>query len=369
MRLPQALLSSKRSGWALVLFLTILSSGLAEDWHIVTGFGDDLFPSVIVSTATLKEDESDKDPLVLGDTFGLLGVALEAPEKGAKVRVEIRSRRLIEPSVFEGTLARKGKVYEIYPVLRYDYDSLLRVRQPFPEIVTVSVSLNGQSLGTKDKRMLVRSVNDCPFGMSDEDGNYTPLDILFAAYVNENHPEVDRILSEALDSGDTRSFAGYQGSADDVLHEMQAVYNALKRRGFSYSSITRPSVESDEVAAQHVRLIGDSVKTSQANCVDGSVLFASIFRKMGLDPFLVSIPGHMFVGVYLDPKGEEFACIETTMLGSNSFEEAVEAGNEQFAEHEKRLTAEDGSNPEHAIVDISAAREEGVLPLREPSAD
>jgi len=354
--------------------LLVVGSGFSraadsESWDMLTQFGNDLYPSVIVSTSTFQTDPEDDDPTVLGDQMGQIGAIVEAPEDDARVKVEVSSQKLISPSVFEARLPKGGEIYSIFPFLSYDYDSLLKVRQPFPENVTVRVTIDGERLGQKQKRMLARSVNDCPFGVADEDGQYTSLDILFAAYVNENHPFVDEILGEALNSGDTKSFAGYQGNHDDVLRELEAIWNALKERGFAYSSITRPSVNRDKVYTQHVRLIGDSIKTAQANCVDGSVLFASVFRKLGLDPFLISIPGHMFLGVYLDGEHSDFACIETTMLSSSTFAEAVQAGNEQFKKHHDELTAEDSNDPNYALIDIDAARKMGILPLREPSAE
>lgn len=363
---------------ALQLLLTALTISLPSvakcedplpEWDIIAAFGNSLFPSAIVATSTIQEDEDDYDPFVLGEAYGLLGAIIESPRKNAKVRVEVSSQRFIEPSVFEGTLPKGGKIYEVYPLLRYDYEALLSVRQPVPEAVAVTVSIDGKPLGTKHERMLIRSVNDCPFAIVDENEDVIAMDFLFAAYVNENHPFVDEVLAEALDSGDTDSFAGYQGSADDVLLEMEAVWNALQRRGFAYSSITRASAQDKDLFTQHVRLVGDAVKTSQANCVDGSVLMASVFQKLGLDSFLVSVPGHMFVGVYLDPNGDEFACVETTMLGTSDFVDAVEAGNQQFAEHEEALLAEDGNDPRYSLVEITAAREIGILPLREPDAD
>jgi len=346
---------------------------LAEDaaeWEIITGLDGDLYPSVIIATSTYKfPDEEGKNPNVVGDPFGLVGALVTAPEDNARIRVEIKSPKLIQRTVLEAKLPKGGETYEIYPQLKYDYESLLAVRQPFPEDVTVSVILDDKLLGEKTKRMVVRSINDCPFNITDADGTTYSLNEMFAAYVNENHPAVDEILGEALDSGDVEGFSGYQGSPDDVLKELEAIWNALKARGLSYSSITRSSKEGSSVASQHIRLVGDSLKTSQANCADGTVLFASILLKLEMQPFLVLLPDHMFVGVYLDDEQEEYVCIETTMLRSGTFEEAVEAGNEQFKENQDELTDEDSDGTEFAIVDVAEARSNGILPLREAEAE
>ena len=39
-----------------------------------------------------------------------------------------------------------------------------------------------------------------------------------------------------------------------------------------------------------MRLIDESINNGQANCVDGSVLFASLLRKIDIEPVLVSLP-------------------------------------------------------------------------------
>jgi hypothetical protein len=50
--------------------------------------------------------------------------------------------------------------------------------------------------------------------------------------------------------------------------------------------------------------------------VDGSVLFASVLRQIGIEPILVLVPGHMFMGFYLDPECTKPEFLETTMMGS-----------------------------------------------------
>jgi hypothetical protein len=70
------------------------------------------------------------------------------------------------------------------------------------------------------------------------------------------------------------------------------------------------------IASQYVRTLQESFVNTQANCVDGSVLFASVLRKLGIEPFLGIVPGHMFVGYYLDREMTTRSFLETTMLGN-----------------------------------------------------
>ena len=59
------------------------------------------------------------------------------------------------------------------------------------------------------------------------------------------------------------------------------------------------------------------MNATQANCVDGSVLMASILRKIGINVHLVLVPGHCYLAFDADAKGETLMGLETTMLGSD----------------------------------------------------
>ena len=93
------------------------------------------------------------------------------------------------------------------------------------------------------------------------------------------------------------------------------MWKVLEGREFKYSSISNSSLSSNVVFAQRVRTFDDALASSQINCVDGSVLFASLLRAINIDPVLVRIPGHMFVGFYTDSKHSHIKFLETTMIG------------------------------------------------------
>jgi hypothetical protein len=194
--------------------------------------------------------------------------------------------------------------------------------------------------------------------------------MLFAAYVNENHPVISQIMQDALASKKVDSFGGYQGDEDDVEGEIEAVWEALKKRGMRYSTITASADDDNPyIGSQYVRLLGESVNYSQANCVDGSVLMASIFRKMGLNTSLIEMPDHMFVAVDLDQEGKKTVFIETTMLGGSSFEEARDEGYEQYAENKNKFDSEKEDEQNYNIIDIQAARVAGIMPIKDSSVN
>jgi hypothetical protein len=226
---------------------------------------------------------------------------------------------------------------------------------------------------------------------ADGESDYNDMGWMFAAYVNENSPIVDQILKEAIATRIVKGFGGYQGDADTVLREVLAIWKALQDKGIRYSSITTTAGTSRTVYSQHVRFVDESLANEQANCVDGSVLLASILRKLGLRTFLVTVPGHMYMGVYLTAEGEARAAIETTLIGAvdevadvktvkgleslrssldkrvvagpawKTFAAAVTVGTSNLQGNLAKIEAAD--DPDYQVIDIDEARSDGIMPI------
>lgn len=326
----------------------------AVPWKMFCHMDGQLFPSMIITMSNIKWESSNKSDTHLGSPLAFVSVFIHGQSPGDKVTVEVYSTKIIQPSHMDVVLNDPSKEYEIRPHLKYEYEKLLSIRQPYPEDITTKVYLNGKLIGEKTQTIIIRSINDCPFAKTDKDGSLVYFPEMFAAYVNEGNPLIDDILAEALKKKYVNSFIGYQSGIKDVQNQVAAIWQVIQDRKFHYSNITTTSVESDKVLAQHVRLVGDSNRGSQANCADGSVLFASIFRKIGLNTFLVLLPGHMMVGVGMDNNNTKVIFIETTMVGHGSISDAILAGQSQ----KKKCKAQ-------KIISIDDARKAGFLPLRD----
>ena len=138
----------------------------------------------------------------------------------------------------------------------------------------------------------------------------------FAAYVNEDNPNISQVLREALDSRIVNRFWGYQSKDPKVVDkQVYALWYVLQKRGFKYSSFSNSSLSSNVVFTQRVRTFDDALQSAQINCVDGSVLFASLLKAININPILVRVPGHMFVGYYTDRLHQEIHFLETSMIG------------------------------------------------------
>jgi hypothetical protein len=223
-------------------------------------------------------------------------------------------------------------------------------------------------------------------------GESVDLSWIFAAYVDERGGAVDRILDAAEKSNIVDKFDGY-ASADPgrVYRQVWAIWQALTEHGIRYSGADPAIGRGPRVFSQRVRFIDETWADRSANCVDGSVLIASVLQRIGLRSFLVLVPGHAFVGFYTDADAQHAAYLETTLLGAtiaapaklpdyaaeveptrdnrtslSGFAAALAAGRAHRARIANKL---DGRHrPDYAVIDISAARAFGIHSIAAESA-
>lgn len=377
---------------ALVLLLAVDVPLSAAEWGPVLEMDAMIFPSYIVASAAMKRPPREEvDESVLGDPMGLIGVEIDAPEEDAAVEVVVTCDSILEKSVFRGTLEAGDGSYVIYPKIRWKFNELLKIKQARPAAVTITVKLDGEEIGEETENLTIRSVNDCPFYVRRPDDEENPGDDIgwvFAAYVNEDHPHVDQVLKDALKSGVVDAFTGYQsGSEAEALRQVYAIWHTMQKKGLKYSDVSKSSAASDVVYSQHVRLMDEAVAAAQSNCVDGSVLFASVLRKIGIEPCLVLVPGHCYLAFYVDRDQKHLVGLETTMVGAlgvkefeveenlativpkrfhketswGSFHAAVSVGCKNLNENEEKFTSDEDAS--YQIINVAAARKSGVLPI------
>ncbi|PYV68131.1 MAG: hypothetical protein DMG97_25605 [Acidobacteria bacterium] len=359
------------------------SQNAVAQWEPFFDFDGELYPSVVLAMSgrTMKTPGGKN---YFGDPLGFAEVKIRPAVPNAQAHVEIQIEGVSQTSALDVTLPEAGQDYRIAPLLRYDYSRLAATEQSIPATVTYSVKVNGSDLGQQTRSIRIRSVNDVPFELVRPDGKAEDLSPLFAGFVNESHPFVQTVLQKALQYHAVNAFLGYQRGPEEVRMQVFALWNVLQRDHIHYSSITTPSASSPtgHVYSQAVRFIDQSVDSQQANCVDGSVLFASLLYKIGIDPILVKKPGHMFVGYFLDEVHKQPEFLETTMLGvghqpgsmninfspvlhpaqgSESYKQFVQAV--AFASttfKQEVLPALQEHKPGYRVIDIAKARQAGI---------
>lgn len=194
-----------------------------------------------------------------------------------------------------------------------------------------------------------------------------------AAWVTPNAPEVMELLREAAELHPDRHIVGYQKGAASVQAQVKCVYEAIKARELTYvNSLVSFGAGAGE-RMQRVRLPRESLQYRSANCMDGTILMASVLEFASLNPGIALVPGHAFLawekrrgsGDTVDweylAKGWDY--LETTMIAEKDFETAVQRGR-QLAEYYQRQAQIMENSKYFQLVSLKKARvEAGILPM------
>ncbi len=187
-------------------------------------------------------------------------------------------------------------------------------------------------------------------------GELTDLSHTLAAWVTPNADAVQQLLRAAVEHVDGNVMIGYQDpSPAAVRAQVEALFNAAKNADIRYiNSVISFGGGPDEVH-QRVRLPREAIANKSANCIDGTVLMASLLEAASLNPGIVVVPGHAFLAWDNSDGGGKWDFLETTQIGTHSFADAHSQGvaSAKFW----KLT---GAMKLH---DVSTLRAEGMLPM------
>jgi hypothetical protein len=183
-----------------------------------------------------------------------------------------------------------------------------------------------------------------------------------ASWVTPHDARIEALLRRAKELMPKRRLPGYEPWKSPAEQEQstyaqaKAIYRALQRSGVSYvkSSLT---LGRNSTVSERVRMPHESLQHISANCIDGAVMYASLFENLGMDPVVILVPGHAYVGVRVAEGSARYLFIETALTASGSFVSAVraaEAGMARFGEGQI------------IRVPISAARQAGIYPMPTP---
>jgi len=163
------------------------------------------------------------------------------------------------------------------------------------------------------------------------------------------------VLGNSSDDWVSRSvtYRRTRGRIEVAYDYLAAIYSYLQGQGQNYINI--PGDAWNE-GLQRVRLPDDMLRGGGGNCIDGSLLFASFLELAGVDPVILIVPGHAFVGVKSAAGSGVVWPIETTMMGSGTPAlEAFTTGVTEMVEAANEGTLQ--------LLDIAAARNAGLSPI------
>jgi hypothetical protein len=149
-----------------------------------------------------------------------------------------------------------------------------------------------------------------------------------AAWITPNSKVVEPFLSAAKKRHPKQAFVGEQGA---TIPQVKAIFDELHERGVTY--VMDPRVASGLALVQRTRLPADVLSSTNAQCLEGTIFFATMFEAIGLRPILVIVPGHAFVGWHATTKDGTPAgsamFVETTLVGGGDLEKAMRVGAER----------------------------------------
>ena len=391
--------------------VALLAQPPAVDASIEFLYGHhELFPSAIVCfTGESKYAPFDKDQL--GDKKGVISAKIKSPAAKSTARVTIHPTAFFAESSVTVELAEDGKNYHVAPWVLWDVEKIAALKQPIANLVVkVTVVVNDGAPRDFYEKIIVHSVNDWLRSYIPR-GAYLPADVdpppsetnakfMAAAYVNENNPQVDRVITlTGFKQGKLTALNGYvnagsvqtttpKASVDEA--ELSGIYEALRVMQFRYAALSQPSVISlagsrGGVESQYVRLMGDAIESRQANGVETAAVLAAVYRKMMLHTVLILFinkdtgQNDVLLGIYRsrgsDPK--DLIVLDPRALGTGDYAKAKKDGEAKFTRHRKYLVpsevAEEDRIPNersgYLWIDIDEARSNGILPVPEPASE
>lgn len=342
--LPRATaLAGRRHRLILSLLLALLAAPLAQalDWQVeVTPVGE-LYPALHWSARA-------------GGGDGLVAVVVSGARAGTELRARLTTPGLRAPAVAVAT-ATGGEVI-LRPRLVWDASALREVDTVRRQRLQVTLDAGDQVL-QRELEVRLHPLDEAAYYIRDG-AVRVDLSWAFAAYVDPLDPAIDLLLADA-----DRLAAGRAGDSDGAppaQRRLRGAWAALAARGVRYDATDPALARGPAVWSQRVRSASQVLRERRANCIDGSVLVASLLERMGLRAQIVLVPGHAFVG-YQVPGGTTMVHLETTLLGAVDFDAALRAGRQRWRRAAPRL---DGHHaPDYALIDVGTARSYGIIPL------
>lgn len=282
-------------------------------WEPIAYFDGQIFPSMVISMANYNGNID--NAFMNSVKSSALGFRFLSDKSYIPVKWEIES---IDKSYFDkvsGDFMSQQAGQEVYfmPNIPWNISTLTKQISSSPINIIFRVFDDEGNKMEKSLPVFMRSINDCIYRYHEQ-----KFDFLFTAFIQEQHPEIDKILKEALNTKLISSVSGYQGDDVNTILQVAAIWKVLHDRGFQYSSVTTTSTNSTNViASQAVRTFDNSMKTNQANCVDGTVVFASLLRAINISTVMVLTHNHCFLGFYTSRKRDKILYLETTMLANS----------------------------------------------------
>ena len=342
-----------------------------------------IFPAIIFSLQSVQNRSPMYDFIngkiyngIEGDMASCISTRVIAKRNFENLGVRYTAEPFLKPSTYSVRGLRAGTSIILKPTLNWDFQTLRSNPQSSPTTLTTEIlDENGSVIGQSQKRLMIRSANDCPILPSPQPNI---IDEFLAGFVNENSPLVDLVLQYGKDSGFHNSYSGYS-DPKSFWSQLFSVWFSLQKRGISYSNIASLAPPSfGGMPSQYIRFMDESVLRQQANCIDGTVLLASIYKRLGFRVAIVLLktsnsplpaPDHAILAVKSPLDDGSHAFIDSTVMGSAQYAgktfQSASWDNFNISLHQAGAGMEksriSGFTPK--IIYVDDARQNGIQPI------
>jgi hypothetical protein len=201
-----------------------------------------------------------------------------------------------------------------------------------------------------------------------------------AGWVTPQARQVQKLFGDALKYHPDQAFYGYnspsflskEAQKQEVHKIARAFFEVLHRElNIRYATSALFTTSASEPNMQHIqwiRLPEDIIDAGgPANCIDGSILFASLLELASLHPVLLLRPNHALVGWRVAEGSEEYEFLETTLIADGNFEQACQDGQRQYTDvlfqglldKKPRFFCEDFA----ILIDIEQCRKQDIMAM------
>ncbi len=229
------------------------------------------------------------------NVYPVLFLELKATEVLTDVVVEVEyTPAYVQTQICRVEKLEAGQDMELtLPSTEYEHEKLMQLAEPVEGKIRFTVKAGDQTVH-QEEQPLHWHPHDAWVG-----GDNFPE--LLAALVRPNDPAIDLLLSRAeaeLQSrGITPGWNGYAVPRSTIINRLHAIWNTVSHSGINYA--LPPESWLDDGLGQRVRLPSTILSKNCGTCLDTTLMLAALVAQAGLNPIVILVKGHAYMGVML----------------------------------------------------------------------
>lgn len=207
------------------------------------------------------------------------------------------------------------------------------------------------------------------WGYLDSNNKFVDTSLLLAGWVTPNIPDIRQLLRNASFFHPEKSLYGYQLESvnsielrDYARTQVKAIYDCLRNNYEIHYVNTPVAFTPKNIVAQRINLPSETLSRGIANCIDSTVLFASAMESIGMNPYIVILPGHSLLAWSINKNSNQLDFLDVTYVSDLEFDEAINIAYERLNKEEVDFSK--AQTDKFSIISIKDARKNlGIDPI------